>query len=185
MFTELGARPGACVHTHSLFGNTASTSWAVALDHRLKHGTVEGGDKMSSRAPHPGSRSWAPPPCGMLVRRYLRLYRAISKTFGLGAAARRLPASSAAAGDFGDDPGPRPRVLPPPSEAVDRSADLHLGNPRSGTTFLHRLLWEPAGWPPSSCGRCSSRPSRRASCSADRPATRPALARALPRFGRA
>jgi 3-oxoacyl-[acyl-carrier-protein] synthase III len=46
VFGELGARPEACVHTHSLFGNTASTSWAVALDHRLKHGTVEGGDKI-------------------------------------------------------------------------------------------------------------------------------------------
>jgi 3-oxoacyl-[acyl-carrier-protein] synthase III len=46
VFAELGARPEACVHTHSLFGNTASTSWAVALDHRLKHGTVEDGDKI-------------------------------------------------------------------------------------------------------------------------------------------
>ncbi|HEY3994498.1 MAG TPA: 3-oxoacyl-[acyl-carrier-protein] synthase III C-terminal domain-containing protein [Mycobacterium sp.] len=46
VFNELGARPEARVHTHSLFGNTASTSWAVALDHRLKHGTVEGGDKI-------------------------------------------------------------------------------------------------------------------------------------------
>jgi 3-oxoacyl-[acyl-carrier-protein] synthase III len=46
VFAELGARPEACVHTHSLFGNTASTSWAVALDHRLKHGTIEGDDKI-------------------------------------------------------------------------------------------------------------------------------------------
>jgi 3-oxoacyl-[acyl-carrier-protein] synthase-3 len=46
VFTELGARPEACVLTHSLYGNTASTAWAVALDHRLKHGTVEGGDKI-------------------------------------------------------------------------------------------------------------------------------------------
>lgn len=46
VFGELGARPEACVHTHSLFGNTASTSWAVALDHRLKHGTVNNGDKL-------------------------------------------------------------------------------------------------------------------------------------------
>jgi 3-oxoacyl-[acyl-carrier-protein] synthase III len=46
VFGELGARPEACVHTHALFGNTASTSWALALDHRLKHGTVEGGDKI-------------------------------------------------------------------------------------------------------------------------------------------
>jgi 3-oxoacyl-[acyl-carrier-protein] synthase III len=46
VFAELGARPEACVHTHSLYGNTASTSWAVALDHRLKHGTVQGGDKL-------------------------------------------------------------------------------------------------------------------------------------------
>lgn len=46
VFAEVGARPGACVYTHSLFGNTASTSWAVALDHRLKHGTIEGDDKI-------------------------------------------------------------------------------------------------------------------------------------------
>ena len=46
VFSELGARPRACVHTHSLFGNTASTSWAVALDYRLKHGTVQSGDKI-------------------------------------------------------------------------------------------------------------------------------------------
>ena len=46
VFGELEARPEACVLTHSLFGNTASTSWAVALDHRLKHGNVQGGDKL-------------------------------------------------------------------------------------------------------------------------------------------
>lgn len=46
VFAALGARPEACVHTHSLYGNSASTSWAVALNHRLKHGTVENGDKL-------------------------------------------------------------------------------------------------------------------------------------------
>jgi 3-oxoacyl-[acyl-carrier-protein] synthase III len=46
VLTELGARPQACVHTHSLFGNTASTSWALALDYRLKYGTVRPGDKI-------------------------------------------------------------------------------------------------------------------------------------------
>jgi 3-oxoacyl-[acyl-carrier-protein] synthase-3 len=46
VFDALGARPEACVHTHSLYGNTASTSWAVALNHRLKHGTVDNGDKL-------------------------------------------------------------------------------------------------------------------------------------------
>jgi 3-oxoacyl-[acyl-carrier-protein] synthase III len=46
VFAEIDARPEARVHTHALYGNTASTSWAVALDHRLKHGTVEGGDKI-------------------------------------------------------------------------------------------------------------------------------------------
>jgi len=46
VFAELGARPESCVHTHALFANTASTSWAVAFDHRLKHGTVEDGDKI-------------------------------------------------------------------------------------------------------------------------------------------
>jgi 3-oxoacyl-[acyl-carrier-protein] synthase III len=46
VFDAIGARPEACVHTHSLYGNTASTSWAVALNHRLKHGTVDNGDKL-------------------------------------------------------------------------------------------------------------------------------------------
>ena len=46
VLAELGARPQACVHTHSLFGNTASTSWAVALDYRLRNGTVCAGDKI-------------------------------------------------------------------------------------------------------------------------------------------
>ena len=46
VFDELGARPKACVHTHSIYGNTASTSWAVALNYRLKHGTVNNGDKL-------------------------------------------------------------------------------------------------------------------------------------------
>ena len=46
VLAELGARPQACVHTHSLFGNTASTSWAVALDYRLRNGTVGAGDKI-------------------------------------------------------------------------------------------------------------------------------------------
>jgi 3-oxoacyl-[acyl-carrier-protein] synthase-3 len=47
VLSELGARPQACVHTHSLFGNTASTSWVVALDYRLRHGTVQAGDKIA------------------------------------------------------------------------------------------------------------------------------------------
>jgi 3-oxoacyl-[acyl-carrier-protein] synthase III len=46
VLAELGARPQAGVHTHSLFGNTASTSWTVALDYRLRHGTVRAGDKI-------------------------------------------------------------------------------------------------------------------------------------------
>ena len=46
VLAELGARPQACVHTHSLFGNTASTSWAVALDYHLRNGTVGAGDKI-------------------------------------------------------------------------------------------------------------------------------------------
>jgi 3-oxoacyl-[acyl-carrier-protein] synthase III len=46
IFTDLGARPQACVHTHALFGNTASTAWALALDYRLKHSTMQAGDKI-------------------------------------------------------------------------------------------------------------------------------------------
>ena len=32
VFDAIGARPEACVHTHSIYGNLASTSWAVALN---------------------------------------------------------------------------------------------------------------------------------------------------------
>jgi 3-oxoacyl-[acyl-carrier-protein] synthase III len=46
VLTDLDARPQACVHTHSLFGNTASTAWALALDYRLRSGTVRSGDKI-------------------------------------------------------------------------------------------------------------------------------------------
>ena len=46
ILAELGARPQAGVHTHALYGNTASTAWALALDHRMRNGTVEGGDKI-------------------------------------------------------------------------------------------------------------------------------------------
>jgi 3-oxoacyl-[acyl-carrier-protein] synthase-3 len=34
------------VHTHAPYGNTAITAWALALDHRLRNGTVEPGDKI-------------------------------------------------------------------------------------------------------------------------------------------
>lgn len=46
IFSDLNARPQAGVHTHALFGNTASTAWALALHYRLKHGTVRAGDKI-------------------------------------------------------------------------------------------------------------------------------------------
>ncbi len=46
VLTELGAKPQAGVYTHSLYGNTASTAWALALDYRLRNGTVESGDKI-------------------------------------------------------------------------------------------------------------------------------------------
>ena len=75
VFDALGARPEACVHTHAVYGNTASTSWAVALNHRLKHGTVNNGDKLVIAAPHPGSRWCAPLRCGRArMGHYLRVY---------------------------------------------------------------------------------------------------------------
>jgi 3-oxoacyl-[acyl-carrier-protein] synthase-3 len=46
VFAELGAKPEAGVHTHALYGNTASTAWALALDHRLRSGAVAPGDKI-------------------------------------------------------------------------------------------------------------------------------------------
>lgn len=46
VLSELGARPQAGIFTHSLYGNTASTSWVLALDYRLNHGDVREGDKI-------------------------------------------------------------------------------------------------------------------------------------------
>ena len=46
IFSDLDAKPHARVHTHSLFGNTASTAWALALDYRLRDGMVSNGDKI-------------------------------------------------------------------------------------------------------------------------------------------
>lgn len=46
VLAELGASPQAGIHTHSMFGNTASTAWALALDYRMRTGTVQSGDKI-------------------------------------------------------------------------------------------------------------------------------------------
>lgn len=46
ILSQIGARPQAGIFTHSMFGNTASTSWVLALDYRLRHGNVESGDKI-------------------------------------------------------------------------------------------------------------------------------------------
>ena len=46
IFGQLGAKPDAAIHTHALYGNTASTAWALALDHRMRHGGIADGDKI-------------------------------------------------------------------------------------------------------------------------------------------
>lgn len=45
-FKELDAKPDAGVLTHSLYGNTATTAWALALDHRLRNAGIADGDKI-------------------------------------------------------------------------------------------------------------------------------------------
>jgi len=46
VFSDLGAKPQACIHTHALYGNTVSTAWVLALDHRLKNEGIAAGDKL-------------------------------------------------------------------------------------------------------------------------------------------
>ena len=46
IFSDLDAKPDACIYTHSMYGNSASTAWALALDYRLRNGTVANGDKI-------------------------------------------------------------------------------------------------------------------------------------------
>ena len=46
IFSDLDAKPDAGIFTHSLYGNTASTAWALALDHRMRNGSVANGDKI-------------------------------------------------------------------------------------------------------------------------------------------
>ena len=89
------------------------------------------------------------------MRRYLHLYRVITKTFGywfrpLGAFALLQVRQAISATTLGLDHLVYPRHR---KQAIDRPIFI-IGNPRSGTTFLHRLLLGPAIWPPSSCGRC-------------------------------
>lgn len=45
-FKELDAKPDAGVLTHSIYGNTASTAWALALNHRLRNAGIADGDKI-------------------------------------------------------------------------------------------------------------------------------------------
>ncbi|MGI9161896.1 MAG: 3-oxoacyl-ACP synthase III family protein [Mycobacterium sp.] len=46
VFKELNAKPEAGVLTHSLYGNTASTAWAFALNHRIRTLGIASGDKI-------------------------------------------------------------------------------------------------------------------------------------------
>lgn len=46
IFSDLDAKPSAGIYTHSLYGNTASTAWVLALNHRLREGGVANGDKI-------------------------------------------------------------------------------------------------------------------------------------------
>ncbi len=46
IFDEIGAAPEARIYTHRLYGNTASTAWVLALDHRLRAGEIADGDSI-------------------------------------------------------------------------------------------------------------------------------------------
>jgi 3-oxoacyl-[acyl-carrier-protein] synthase-3 len=46
IFADLNAKPDAGIYTHALFGNSVSTAWALAFEHRLRLGAVAGGDKI-------------------------------------------------------------------------------------------------------------------------------------------
>ena len=75
------------------------------------------------------------------MRRYLHLYRVITKTFGyrlrpLGAFALLQVRQAISATTLGLDHLVYPRHR---KQAIDRPIFI-IGNPRSGTTFLHRLL---------------------------------------------
>jgi 3-oxoacyl-[acyl-carrier-protein] synthase III len=46
IFDAIGASPQSRIYTHRQFGNTASTSWVLALDHRLRAGEISDGDSI-------------------------------------------------------------------------------------------------------------------------------------------
>ena len=174
IFAELGAKPDAGVHTHGLFGNTASTAWALALDHRLRTGTVaagtrscwaarrrvhhRGGDRGVGR--RCGRSRWRCGPgcsgrCGVRsASRYLQLYRTISKTFGtrlrpVGTFAALQVRQGISAATMGLDRLVYPQVADQP---IDRPIFI-VGNPRSGTTFCIGCCSGPGTPRLSSCGR--------------------------------
>ena len=101
------------------------------------------------------------------MRRYLRLYRVIGKTFGLwlrplGAFALLQVRQAISATTLGLDHLVYPATASSRSTGRSSSSAIRAAAPRS----CIGCCWEPAIWPLSSCGRCCFRPSRRASCSA-------------------
>ncbi len=141
--TELGARPQAGIYTHSLFGNTASTAWALALDYRLKSGTVEPGDKIvfaSAAAGFTivGRRCRVGGLNGPLPARLpshqqdVRVTAAASRHVPGPAVAGRVSRRRRCAWTTSSTPATK-------TQPIDRPIFI-IGNPRSGTTFLHRFL---------------------------------------------
>ncbi len=173
IFSDLNAKPDAGIHTHSLYGNSASTAWALALDHRLRNGTVADGDKIVIGSAAAGFTMAAAAAQGCVeLPRYLVLYRTINKTFGfrlrpLGTFVvlqlRQAISALTMALDGVFFSGWR-------TEPIDRPIFI-VGNPRSGTTFPHRLLLGAGDTAAFELFEMLFRPSQRASCS---PASFPA-----------
>ena len=96
--------------------------------------------------------------------RYLRVYRSSIRPSDSAAAARHVP-DPAVRQAFRRRRWPRPLHLPPHKAGRSTGRSSSSATRAAAPPSCTGCSWEPAGWPPSSCGRCSSRPSRRASCS--------------------
>ena len=141
IFSDLDAKPSAGVFTHSLYGNTASTAWARLWITASAKGPSATATRSSSAVPPPVSRWW---PAAAEWVLSASLHRAVSDhqqdvpDSGFGRSARSRYCNCALR--FRRPPCGWTDLLPGYHKStVDRPVFI-VGNPRSGTTFLHRLL---------------------------------------------
>ena len=141
----LGANPEKAVYSHHLYANTVSTTVPVAMYQLLKERKPKPGDKFllstRRRRASPSSTPWGSGSRSKVMGKYANLYGILTRNFGTylrplatfgGIQTRFLLDGFARMADHLLFPGFRKLPIEKPV--------FIIGNPRSGTTFVHRFL---------------------------------------------